>query len=380
MDLLSPYRALIASPEQLASCRQADTVAGLLQRLRSLWSLESASDGQLIGELNRCNQQVVDVDVRRLEGTWFPHRYDAGTRSLSWCLPQGHATEPFLDQYIERCRQRSVFNQLINPRTSAAPLMAAAVVDGPAPAGFILHLSRCGSTLLSGCLAELDDTCVLSESPVLTEALLDASLADGQKRNLLAQLVRLQVAPFPGRGRVVVKWNAWDILQWSLVQAAFPGVPRALLFREPVEILASHARAAGRHMSGDPSLGHLNPVFRDVPADATLLDLRIAVLRELLKAMAALADGERTLPIDYTRLDIHAVQDICRHFALAPGAGEVARMTRRMDFHSKEPGRPFEADGVQKSRWFDPDERERIQRALAPDYRSLLAASRARRR
>lgn len=380
MDLLPAYRALIASPEQLASCRQADTVAGLLQRLRNLWSLESASDGQLIGELNRCNQHVVDVDVRRLEGTWFPHRYDAGTRSLSWCLPQGHATEPFQDQYIERCRQRSVFNQLINPRTSAAPLTAGVVVDGPAPAGFILHLSRCGSTLLSGCLAELDDTSVLSESPVLTEALLDAALTGGQKRKLLPQLVHLQAAPFPGRERVIVKWNAWDLFPWPVVQAAFPGVPRVLLFREPVEILASHARAAGRHMSGDPSLGHLNPVFRGMPAGATLLDLRIAVLRELLKAMAELVDGERTLPIDYTQLDIHAVQDACRHFALAPGADEVVRMTRRMGFHSKEPGRPFEADGVQKTHWFGPDERERIQRALAPDYRNLLAASRRARR
>src|SRR5688572_12579838 len=104
MDLLQAYQALLVSPEQIACCTQADTVAQLLQRLRSLWSLESAGDDPLIGELNRCNRQVADVDVRQLQGVWFPHRYHPGTRSISWCLPQGHPAEPFQDEYIDRCR------------------------------------------------------------------------------------------------------------------------------------------------------------------------------------------------------------------------------------------------------------------------------------
>ena len=377
MDLLPAYRALVVSPEQSALCGQATTIAGLLSQLRSLWQLESVADGLLIAELGRCNRQDAGIDPGLLAGRWFPFQYHAAGRTVSWCLPQGHATEPFQDQYIDRCRQRSVFNQLIQPRTSIASLLSGAGVDAtPVPAGFILHLSRCGSTLLSGCLAELDTTSVLSESPLLTEVLLDASLTDDQKRTLLPQLVRWQAASFPGRDRIIVKWNAWDLLAWPLLRSMFPGVPTVLLFRDPEEILASHARSAGRHMAGDPALGRLNPAFLDVPADATVLDLRIEVLRGLLQAMAPLAEQAGTMPLDYTQLDIDGVRAACRHFGLTPGADELDRMTRRMGFHSKEPARAFEADGTQKKQWFDADGRQQIQRELGPAYRSLLAQAR----
>lgn len=377
MDLLPAYRALIVSPEHLALCGQATTVAQLLQMLRDLWPLESVADGPLIAELGRCNQQSEGLDPRQLAGHWFPAAYHAASRTLSWCLPQGHATEPFQDQYIDRCRQHSVFNQLVQPRTPIASLLSdAPLPDAPVPAGFILHLSRCGSTLVSGCLAELDNTAVLSESPLLTDVLLDVSLTDEHKRVLLPKLVALQAAPFPGRDRLIVKWNAWDLLAWPLLRSMFPGVPTVLLFRDPEEILASHARSAGRHMAGDPALGRLNPAFLDVPADATLLDLRIEVLRGLLQAMAPLAEAAETMALDYTQLDIRRLRDVCRHFGLGPGADELARMARRMGFHSKETTRPFEADGARKKSWFDAEERQQIRRELGPDYRSLLARAR----
>lgn len=376
MDLLPAYRALIASPEQSALCGQATTVGQLLQQLRDLWQLESVADGALIAGLSRCNQQDAGLDPRQLAGRWFPFGYHAASRTVSWCLPQGHATEPFQDQYIDRCRQHSVFNQLIQPRTSIASLLSTTAVDAaPVPAGFILHLSRCGSTLLSGCLAELDDTSVLSESPLLTDVLLDRSLTDEQKRILLPQLVALQAAPFPGRDRIIIKWNAWDVLLWPLIRSAFPEVPRALLFREPEEILASHARSAGRHMAVDPALVHLEPAFQGA-ATATLLELRIGILRKLMETMLPLAQDVEALPVDYTRLDIGTVQDVCRHFGLRPGPEAIERMARRMGFHSKETARPFEADGQQKKQVFAAEDKQRIGQALGPVHRRLLESCR----
>lgn len=373
MDLLPAYRALVISPEQTRLCAQAATLAELLEQLRRLWSLDAVGDGALISGINRCNQQA--FDAHGLEGTWFPGQYHARSRDISWFLPQGHATEPFQDQYIDRCRSGSVFNQLFQPRTSIAPLMSdMAPVGTSAPAGFILHLSRCGSTLLSGCLSELDDTCVLSESPLLTEVLLDASLTDTQKQALLPRLVALQAAPFPGRDRIVVKWNAWDVFLWPLIESAFPGVPRVLLFRDPEEILASHARSPGRHMAIDPALAHLDPAFRTDAVDATLLDMRIGVLRGMMRSMAPLA-GAGSMSIDYPQLDRQAMQQACRHFGMVPGPEALARMAARTGFHSKEPGRVFASDGERKRQHFDADERQLIQRELAPGYRRLREAS-----
>ena len=375
MDLLPAYRALVESPEQQAFCAQATTFGGFLQRLRQLWPCGPIGDGALISALNDANRRILDLDPRRLEGRWFPHHYDAATRSVSWLLPQGHATEPFQDQYIARCRQGSLFNQLIQPRTALAPLLSpAADGESPSPAGFIFHLSRCGSTLLSGCLAELDDTSVLSESPLLTALLLDTTLTQAQKQAALRRLVRAQGAPFAGRGRIVVKWNAWDLFHGPLIDGAFPGVPQVLLFREPEEILASHARSAGRHMAGDPSLRPLHPAFAHHSPDG-LLGWRINVLDELTRAMLDRAGEPAAMPLDYARLDAAAIDAACRRFGLEPSADVRARIAQRRGFHSKDPGQPFEADGVQKRQWFDDEDRRRIRRMLAPGHRALQATA-----
>lgn len=374
MDWLPAYRALVESPEQSAFCADAGSLAEFLQRLRQLWGAESAGDGALIAALNEGNRQVLDIDPGRLEGRWLPCHYDAATRSVAWLLPQGHATEPFHDEYLARCRQGHLLNQLVHPRTALAPLIAGGAQDQAwAPAGFIFHLSRCGSTLLSGSLSELDDTSVLSESPLLTALLLDDTLADEEKRRALRRLVRLQAAPFAGRGRVVVKWNAWDLLRLPLIDAAFPGVPRVLLFRDPEEILASHGRSAGRHMAGDPVLAALHPAFA-VPGQGDLLDFRIGVLRALTQAMRDAAGSPAALPLDYAHFDAAALGAVFRHFGLVASADATARIARRQRVHSKAPGQAFAADGTRKRQWFSDEDRERIVAALAPGHRALRAA------
>nr|WP_324258967.1 hypothetical protein [Cellvibrio fontiphilus] len=79
------------------------------------------------------------------------------------------------------------------------------------PAEFIFHLSHYGSTLLSGCLSELESTCVFSEAPLLTALLLDKNLLLQEQQNLLLAFINLQSAAYPQRPHMVIKWNAWDI-------------------------------------------------------------------------------------------------------------------------------------------------------------------------
>lgn len=75
----------------------------------------------------------------------------------------------------------------------------------------------------------------------------------------LQQLINLQASVFPARPDVVIKWNAWDIFRWELIRAIYLRVPVIFLVRNPVEILASHQRLAGRHMSGDSVLSAYQP-------------------------------------------------------------------------------------------------------------------------
>lgn len=369
MRIVSAYKKLICSPTQLAACRHIASVSQLLQQLNDLWG-NDLTDDQLLSELMLCNQQVQDIDPVALSGHWLPHRYQAKHRSINWCLPQGHATEPFHDQYIERCR-RLLLNQLIAPRTPLQPLLnGAAITSDIQPAGFIFHLSRCGSTLVSGCLAELHNTHVLSESQLLTEILLDDSLSETEKQHLLPQLIRLQTAIFPGRDKVIVKWNAWDIFFWPLIRKVYPQVPVIFLTRNPVEILASHQRSAGRHMSGDKSMARLNPAFLMADTEKNILDMRINILSQLMSGMLAVNKGEVRV-VDYTQLNAEKILEIAHFFGAAVTADEYKRIEQRMSVHSKDPHRSFTDDTRQKRQLFSAAETDKINHHLHNGYQAL---------
>ena len=369
MNILSAYREFISSPAQLAQCRQATSVEQLLQQLKLLWRQEALTDDQLVGELALCNQQLHDVDVATLSGHWLPYCYQAKSRSIRWCLPSGHATEPFHDQYIERCRGQ-LLNQLITPKTSITPLTTGQVTSAPLqPAGFIFHLSRCGSTLVSGCLAELDSTCVLSESPLLTELLLDDSLDEKTKQHLLPQFIHLQSVTSPGRHNIIIKWNAWDIFFWPLIRSLYPQVPVLFLVRNPVEILASHQRSAGRHMAGDRSMARLTPFFFDDRCAKSILDNRIDVLDQLINGMLTMKNEVSV--VDYVELNAQKIIEIAQIFDATVTVGERERIEQRMTVHSKDPHCFFTDDTHQKRQFFSAAEKEKINYRLLNAYQAL---------
>ena len=372
-DLFSAYCELISSPAQLARCRAAVSVSDLLSVIKELWQQTTLTDGQLLAELAQLNQQFIDDDNIQLAGHWLPYRYHAKSRCIYWCLTDGHAAEPFQDQALSRYRQTVLVNQFITPNTALSSLSAQAQrVKSITPAGFIFHLSRCGSTLLSGCLSELETTCVLSESPVLTEILLDHNLDKAQQQHYVQQLINLQASLFPQRQDVVIKWNAWDIFYWNLLRRVYPEVPSVFLVRNPLEVLASHQGSAGRHMSGDPSLSHCHPVFSFWDNAGDLLEKRIAVLGALLNHMHAYSSNQNVFLLDYRQCNIQTIAKVSRIFCILWDELRVLTLQNRMRFHSKSLDQIFLSDGEDKLSVFSPSEQKMIQMSLAPIYRRLL--------
>lgn len=371
--LLPHYQQLLTNLSQLAACREINCVPDLLQHLKVAWNHEAITDNALINALHWCNQQALAIGVERLKEHWLPYRYHAQTRSIQWCLPDGHPAEPFHDEYIERCQRTLLINQFLKPRTSLHTLLAGTETTEPTqPAGFIFHLSRCGSTLLSGCLSELDDTCVLSESQLLTDILLDNSLSREDKARMLPHLVHLQASSV-GRTKIIIKWNAWDIFHWRLLRQLYSQTPVLLLIRNPLEILASHARQAGRHMSGDQSLGTLHRVFAQEYGHDGVRELRIQVLRELMGEMLNIANEPGVALVDYDALDETRIQQVAEHFGLAIKADERLRVRRRMTVHSKQPDKIFQADGKTKQREISDDDRNYAWNTVGTTYQQLIA-------
>lgn len=368
-DWLYRYCRLLTESKYLAMCRRAGSLPQFLSQLKKIWQQDGISDSELLDILDWCNRQILDLDVQQLTGNWLPHRYDMSKRCIHWCLPDTHPVQPFHDEYVGHCRQNILLNQLIQPRTTLASLEAAGNVLQPA--GFIFHLSRCGSTLVSGCLAELNDTCVLSESQLLTNALLDESLNNAQKAHLLPRLVALQSCLYPGRDKCIIKWNAWDIFNWALLRQIYPDVPVVILMREPVEVLASHERYAGRHMAGDPTLADLHSVFASQPSHAATRSFRTEVLGAILREMAASVDA-KTLAIDYSQLNAETIVRIANHFGLScQDAG--ATIMHRMNFHSKDLQQPFESRAVQENPGTASQGNDQLATFLALDYQRMLA-------
>lgn len=373
--LFSAYCTLISSPLQLAQCQEAKSLSELLEIIKHIWNCPEFSDNQLLAELSQLNQQIIDSDAIQLAGHWLPYRYHAKSCSIYWCLPSGHATEPFQDEYISRCRQQSLLNNIIQPRTPLKNLsFQANKVANVQPAGFIFHLSRCGSTLISGCLSELDSTCVFSESPILTEMLLDPDLPAAVQQEYLQQLIDLQAYAFPTRTKVVIKWNAWDIFRWDLIRAIYSQVPVIFLVRDPVEILASHHRSAGRHMSGDPTLGHLHSVF-DKKRALSLLEFRVDVLLELLSEMQSIAKRDSILRLDYRQLNSHKLSEICAYFHIPISQQEIERIKTRLAFHSKSPAQSFHDDTTAKQNLFSANDIAEIQKSLTPAYSRFIESN-----
>ena len=378
--------ALIKAPEGLAACRQAKSLPLLLDSLRRCLAVD-LSDDALLNRLGAESQTCVDADKEALAQHWFPYHYHSRSRSIQWCLPEGRASEPFHDEYVSRCRQAILLNQLLAPRTSIGGDSKTAKHGGATdelggqgsyqPAGFIFHLSRWGSTLLSGSLAELEQVSVLSESPLLTELLLDPSLSTDQTAACLPDLVRWQATGGKSRSlKAVVKWNAWDIFQWPLLRAVYPATPVILLVRDPVEILASHQKSAGRHMAGDPSLAKAHSVFAQAALRQTgsnsVLDYRIRVLEALLNTFIKYAGSPGVLLLDYNQLAACGIDQAMQHFQLTPSAVELERISLRTRCHSKEPARQFTSDIQQKQQWFSAQEQGAIRERLLPLYQQLL--------
>jgi hypothetical protein len=284
---------------------------------------------------------------------WTPVHvaWHAGTPVVEWRDLRGLAlTDPFFDDTVRRAL-REPYRLLFAARTPLAALAEVAAASPPpvAPTAFVLHASRCGSTLIAGMLRALDGALMASEPPVL-DGILRADLHGGAGDNARATWLRAAVALL-GQGRdatrFFVKLDAWSTRDLGLLQATFPDVPLVFSYRDPAEIVASQLRVRGAHMVP----GLLPPALFGLDAghvtDLAPEDYCARVVASVLEAALAQAD-DRCRLIDYTMLPGAVAEAILPHCGIDPTEEELARMREvaaldaknpRLFFDPAEPGR-----------------------------------------
>ncbi len=120
--------------------------------------------------------------------------------------------------------------------------------DHQNPAGFIFHMSKCGSTLLAKILDQPDTQMIVKEATPLHENLWQYLTNDWQdpvaptdeNLRMIRNLIQILGRPrFPQQASYFFRFRSWNIAFVDLIQQAFPDTPSLFMYRDPVNVMAS---------------------------------------------------------------------------------------------------------------------------------------------
>jgi len=276
------------------------------------------------------------IRVARRDGVW----------TVDWCRLGGERfTDPFFEQTVRRCVQRP-FNLAFRSLTPLDDLDA----NPPGalrPDGLIFHLSRCGSTLIAQALGALPEHLVLSEpapvDDVVRSPLHDASVSDGRRVRWLRAVVAALGRRHHGDERhFVLKLDSWHVHDLALFERAFPGVPWIFVYREPLEIVVSHARQFAWGMSAANA-----PAMMGMGVVSAAAMPRIEYIARAVGRMceAVLTHGVSAgALVHYRELPVAIWERIAPRFGLPVDERAAAAMGAAARRNAKDPARVFSSD------------------------------------
>lgn len=296
------------------------------------------------------------MDLREFEKfrDWVPVRcFQQETNAfVDWCfLEKVRLTEPFFDDSIAR-RFRQPFNLLFRHQTPIEFLGELnEYSEGLKPTGFIFHLSRCGSTLVSQMLAALPENIVISEASPIDFVVRAKNIDDETKIEWLRWMVgALGQRRNEPEKHYFIKFDSWNTLEINLVKRAFPDVPWIFLYRNPVEIIVSHLRQRGAQMIP----GLIREILPELGFEASLEmppeEYCARVLEKICRsALESLQTGDG-LAVNYTELPDAVDSKILEHFNIEFSENDRDIMFAATKFNAKSPQMNFAPDSEQKKK------------------------------
>lgn len=279
---------------------------------------------------------------------WLPGRlyFENERPVVDWVYAgEVRLSEPFYDDTLEIC-QRRPFSQLFRHQT---PLDGSNVPnDAISPTGFIFHVSRCGSTLVSQMLARLDSNIVVSEAPIIDKVIRAEASEDERIRWL-----RTVIGIFGRRRREIekhlfIKFDCWTSLDLGLVLRAFPETPWIFVYRNPVEVMVSNMREPGAQMIP----GAIKGLFPGMDLNEILLFSKEErcgrAIGSFFRAGLENSGDAKGLLVNYSQLPDAVFDPITDHFGISFDANEIDAMMLATGFHAKSQQGGFSPDGEKK--------------------------------
>lgn len=322
-------------------------------------------------------RQEATNDASRLPG-WFPVklRYSPNDATVMWRNPgKRRFREPFFEDTFRIARRDPdcVDHELVTPSESLVAF--ANTVPAVPPRGFIFHLSRCGSTLVSQMLAAVPRHVVISEAPVIDDVLQTGWTSEPVPPAARIQLLRLIVHAL-GQRRFLeerdlfIKFDAWHTLDLPLIQEAFPEVPWIFVYREPEEILVSHEGQPGLHMVP----GLLPPGRFGGTNTASLAEYGAHVLASICGAVLARHRPDSGRLVHYGDLPGAMFTEIKDWFDLNLAPEEIQTLREATTFSAKQPSERFTPDRERKQALITLALRAIAEQHTGETYRRLEAA------
>jgi hypothetical protein len=281
------------------------------------------------------------------------------------------APAPLLDRFALRRAMDRPINRVFRKRMRLDDFIDGAEA-GRAPAGLLFHTGRCGSTLAARMCALVPEVLVLSELPVVSQALALAASAPHLAGERGSALLRAILSAYGGRlaaRRLIVRFEAHNALVLALASRAFAQTPVAFLFRDPVEVLVSY--------QGDGGIAAaLSGAYAALWDPAELAarsseDFPLLVLARICERALAHLSAHGGLAVNYRDLPVAVADKILPHFGMTAdervreAMQHVARMNAKIDTVA------FIDDSADKQRAAGDALRARADTELGAAYRAL---------
>jgi hypothetical protein len=325
------------------------------------------------------------VNAKDFSG-WIPIRVYRENLSLmvDWgYLGTRRFTKPFFNQTVDECVRHpadTLFRHQ-TPLEQLGEIMSSQ--PGVPPTGFIFHMSRCGSTLISQMLAAVPENIVLSE-PAPLDTILRAhfqnpEITEEERVRWLQWLVgtwawRRQ----PAEKNLFIKFDSWHTPFLPLIQRAFPGVPWIFVYREPLEVMVSQSRRRGGHVipgALEPQLFGWEPAMT---AQMSLLEYGARVLANICGAALTHIQGGNGKLVNYRQLPDSIWPALMDYWQLkfSPDATTSMIAAARMD--ARNPKLTFQPDAQAKIAMAAPELRALTHQWLDDIYQQLESGRRRR--
>ena len=319
-------------------------------------------------------------ELSLLDG-WVPIRFYRRDEHpmVDWCYFGDRSfTEPFFSETVDECL-RLPFNLIFRHQTSMDTLrLRHETKPGLQPTGFVFHMSRCGSTLVSQLLAALSSTIVISEAGPIDSILRTGLPVNEAANDLRVDWLRWLISAL-GQQRLAnqrhlfIKFDSWNILYFSLIRQAFPDVPWVFLYRDPVEVLVSQLAHRGAHTIPQAIKPELFGMDIETATSLSSDDYCAKVLATICRAaLKHNLDGGRL--INYSQVPDIVWSSLLNLFGVSLSESELQSMQAAAQFDAKNPTWVFSDDRTRKKEQATESVRAAAERWLYPVYEELETA------